>query len=91
MTANSINGRHVYYAILAGANEVIQNKSELDRINVFPVPDGDTGANLTSTMKAVMENIRLENEVDLVLSTAADGALMGARSGSGVDSFPGET
>lgn len=84
MTANSINGRHVYYAILAGANEVIQNKSELDRINVFPVPDGDTGANLTSTMKAVMETIRLENEVDLVLSSAADGALMGARGNSGL-------
>ncbi|MDK9710756.1 DegV family protein [Acidaminobacter sp.] len=84
MTANSINGRHVYYAILAGANEVIQNKSELDRINVFPVPDGDTGANLTSTMKAVMENLRLENEVDLVLSSAADGALMGARGNSGL-------
>ncbi|SCZ79118.1 DegV family protein [Acidaminobacter hydrogenoformans] len=84
MTTDSINGRHVYYAILAGANEVIQNKSELDRINVFPVPDGDTGANLTSTMKAVMENIRLEEEVDLVLSSAADGALMGARGNSGL-------
>lgn len=84
MTTDSINGRHVYYAILAGANEVIQNKSELDRINVFPVPDGDTGANLTSTMKAVMENLRLEEEVDLVLSSAADGALMGARGNSGL-------
>ncbi len=84
MTESAINGRHVYYAILAGANEVIQNKSELDRINVFPVPDGDTGANLTSTMKAVMENLRLEEDVDLVLSSAADGALMGARGNSGL-------
>ena len=84
MTANSINGRHVYYALMAGANEVIQNKTELDRINVFPVPDGDTGANLTSTMKAVMENLRLEEDVDLVLSSAADGALTGARGNSGL-------
>lgn len=84
MSESAINGRHVYYAILAGANEVIQNKSELDRINVFPVPDGDTGANLTSTMKAVMENIRLEEDVDVVLSSAADGALMGARGNSGL-------
>jgi DegV family protein with EDD domain len=84
MTANSINGRHVYFAILAGAHEVIQNKSELDRINVFPVADGDTGANLTSTMKAVLENIRLEDDVDVVLSSAADGALLGARGNSGL-------
>ncbi|MDO9592398.1 MAG: DAK2 domain-containing protein, partial [Erysipelotrichaceae bacterium] len=84
MTTQTINGRHLYFAILAGANEVIRNKSELDRINVFPVPDGDTGANLTSTMKAVLESIRLEEDVEGVLSSAADGALTGARGNSGL-------
>lgn len=84
MTTNMIHGRQLYFAIVAGANEVIKNRSELDRINVFPVPDGDTGANLTSTMKAVLENIQLDDNVGMVLSTAAEGALNGARGNSGL-------
>lgn len=45
----------MYYAFLSGAKEVIKQKYELNRINVFPVPDGDTGSNLAYTMYTITQ------------------------------------
>jgi DegV family protein with EDD domain len=70
---------------LAGARRVIASRKELDRINVFPVPDKDTGANLTATMSAVIRRLRRpHSSVGSVGASITDGALSGAQGNSGV-------
>ncbi|WP_433264183.1 DAK2 domain-containing protein [Actinosynnema sp. CS-041913] len=62
------------------------NRDEIDRINVFPVPDGDTGTNLSQTMRSAQDSL-LRTPVDSVgqaLAALARGALAGARGNSGV-------
>ena len=62
------------------------NKEVIDRLNVFPVPDGDTGTNMVLTMEAALEEVRkvsTDSAAD-VSRAAARGALMGARGNSGV-------
>lgn len=62
------------------------NRDEVDALNVFPVPDGDTGTNMLLTLQAAAEEIRNLDERDLsrVAKQTAHGALMGARGNSGV-------
>ena len=43
---DKLNGQQLYYAISAGINNLIAHQKTLDEINVFPVPDGDTGTNM---------------------------------------------
>jgi len=70
---------------LAGARRVIANREELDRINVFPVPDRDTGSNLAATMSAVVRRLaRPHPSVSSVGSSIAAAALSGAQGNSGV-------
>ena len=63
MTVNTIvplqelDGRNLYYTFVAGARKVISHQIELNKINVFPVNDGDTGTNLASTIRAVIESL----------------------------------
>ena len=45
-----IDGRSLYYAFIAGGNKILENQAEINRINVFPVKDNDTGTNLASTI-----------------------------------------
>ncbi|MFD1152350.1 DAK2 domain-containing protein, partial [Saccharothrix hoggarensis] len=62
------------------------NREDIDRINVFPVPDGDTGTNLLQTMRSALDAL-LRTPVDTVgaaLGALARGALAGARGNSGV-------
>lgn len=51
-----IDGRNLYYTFLAGGKRVIASQAELNRINVFPVNDGDTGTNLATTIRSVIES-----------------------------------
>ena len=70
---------------MAGANRVIAHREHLDRINVFPVPDKDTGTNLAMTMRAVLEGLRQPlPSLAAVSATAATSALTGAQGNSGV-------
>ncbi len=66
------------YAFLAA------NKLEINALNVFPVPDGDTGTNMGLTMASAVKGIAGKNTVADVASAVANGALMGARGNSGV-------
>src|SRR5690554_4320652 len=84
MTISRLNGEALYYAFLSGANEVIKQKYELNRINVFPVPDGDTGSNLAYTMYTIVEQARIRNTVKMTMETIAEAALNGARGNSGI-------
>ncbi|MBC1407391.1 DAK2 domain-containing protein [Listeria innocua] len=71
--------------MLNGAAEVISKKDELNRINIFPVADGDTGSNLASLMQAIIDNVSpREYSTKELLEEVASAALIGARGNSGM-------
>jgi DAK2 domain fusion protein YloV len=84
MSIKYLNGKRLYYAFLSGAREVIHQKDKLNKINVFPVPDGDTGTNLTSTINNMIQEVKAEKNVKKTLQSMADAALSGARGNSGI-------
>lgn len=84
MALQQLDAEHMYFGFLAGARAVIAQKTELNRINVFPVADGDTGNNLTMTMISIIEESRLEVSVKKTMDSIAEAALMGARGNSGI-------
>lgn len=73
---------------LAGAHNLIANKATVDSLNVFPVPDGDTGTNMSMTLKTACKEVEALTDTNLNYSTLADaitrGSLKGARGNSGV-------
>lgn len=72
--------------IISGANNLENNKGPVNALNVFPVPDGDTGTNMSLTMQSAVKEIKAakDNEVSTIADAAANGSLMGARGNSGV-------
>jgi len=79
-----INGKFLYYGFIAGSRLLLQNQAELNRINVFPVRDKDTGTNLASTIRAVIDNIKPNKSYKKTIGNIAEAALIGARGNSGV-------
>lgn len=79
-------GKRFKQIITAGADRVVKNCNHLNKINVFPVPDGDTGSNMTSTLIAAVREMEVLKDLSLeaVAKAAAWGALMGARGNSGI-------
>ena len=69
---------------LAGTRKVVANQERLKQINVFPVQDGDTGANMAFTLSAVVEWIRPERPYKRMLDRIAETALLNARGNSGI-------
>jgi len=88
VTANTplteIDGRNLYYTFIAGGNRVIASQAELNRINVFPVNDGDTGTNLASTIRSVIESLHPDRSYKVTAGRIAEAALMNARGNSGI-------
>jgi DegV family protein with EDD domain len=84
MKIKYLDGKRLYYAFLAGGRAVIRDQRYLDKINVFPVPDSDTGTNLASTMRSIAERARVFRSAELTLGSIADAALVGARGNSGL-------
>lgn len=84
MKIKYLNGERLYYAFISGAKEVIENRKELNKINVFPVPDGDTGTNLSRTLNMVIENVIADKSVETTLDSMGDAALRGAIGNSGI-------
>ena len=82
--SQGINGKFLYYGFIAGSRKVLQNQEELNRINVFPVRDKDTGSNLASTIRSVIDNIKPHKSYKKTIGSIADAALIGARGNSGV-------
>lgn len=82
----AINGVAFRKMIVAGAGLLEQNKKYVDSLNVFPVPDGDTGTNMFLTMKSVVTEVGkcIGAGVDELSAAFAKGALKGARGNSGV-------
>lgn len=82
----TIDGAGLKRFIINGANKLAENKDKVDAMNVFPVPDGDTGTNMSMTITAAakaVENINSKSISD-VAKAVSDGALRGARGNSGV-------
>ena len=72
-------------SIIAGAQKVINGKDELNKINVIPVADGDTGSNLASLMQTIIDNLSNNNySTNLLFDEVASAALIGARGNSGI-------
>lgn len=86
MSILKINGEKFYNMMVNASNRLEEQKEYVNSLNVFPVPDGDTGTNMSMTFKAAVEEIKdLKNEpIGKVAKTLAKGALMGARGNSGV-------
>jgi fatty acid kinase len=80
------DGRLFKEALLGSLAWLPVNRDEVDALNVFPVPDGDTGTNMLLTLQSAVEDIREVDDADLasMAKRAAHGALMGARGNSGV-------
>ncbi|TFH46248.1 MAG: DAK2 domain-containing protein, partial [Bacteroidia bacterium] len=79
-----IDGRNLYYTFIAGGNRVIASQAELNRINVFPVNDGDTGTNLASTISSVIETLHPDRNYKITAGRIAEAALIHARGNSGI-------
>jgi uncharacterized protein len=79
-------GKRFKQIITAGADWVVKNRAYLNKINVFPVPDGDTGSNMSATLIAAVREMEALKDFSLetVAKAAAWGALMGARGNSGI-------
>lgn len=80
-----INARRFKFAVIAGAENVISNHQHLNDINVFPVPDGDTGSNMAATLSSISSGTMNHDAPGLpsLMATIADSAMNGARGNSG--------
>lgn len=86
MKIKYLDGALLKKVFIGAANNLEKNKDEVDALNVFPVPDGDTGTNMSLTFQTALKHImNLEDEsVENIAFAAANGSLMGARGNSGV-------
>jgi len=81
-----VDGRRLSRALFAAADWVAAGRDEMNRINVFPVPDGDTGTNFSLTLRAVADALRALGDVTLPETARgmARAAVLGARGNSGM-------
>jgi len=79
-----IDGKQLYHSFLAGAQRIFDHQKLLNKINVFPVADADTGTNLASTMRSIMDASVPTDNPKLAAVALADAALTGARGNSGI-------
>jgi len=81
-----LDGHRLRRGFLAGAAHVGRQRAELDRINVFPVPDGDTGTNLTLTLRSISDALRhvRSESFSEVAGVAAEAGVLAARGNSGM-------
>ena len=84
--AQGVDGQLFKRALLGSLSWLAANHEEVNRLNVFPVPDGDTGTNMLLTLQSAVEDVKESNaaEVSKIAKLASHGSLMGARGNSGV-------
>jgi uncharacterized protein len=84
--APGVDGPLFKRALLGSLSWLSSNHEEVNRLNVFPVPDGDTGTNMLLTLQSAVEDIKESNaaEISKIAKLASHGSLMGARGNSGV-------
>lgn len=81
-----IDGQKLREMIVSGANNLKNNKSLIDKLNVFPVPDGDTGTNMSLTITSAIRELEKKDDssISYIGKAISKGSLMGARGNSGV-------
>ena len=82
----NINGATFKGMLESGCNNLLNRKKEVDALNVFPVPDGDTGTNMSLTFSNGISEVKKSGseQLNIVTKTLSRGLLMGARGNSGV-------
>ena len=80
-----IDAPRFHRALMAGIGYVLSRQDYLNKINVFPVPDGDTGTNMALTLNAIIEKTSISeyDSIQELMSDAAEATLMSARGNSG--------
>jgi len=83
---STVDGTLFKQALLGSLSWLAANQEEVNRLNVFPVPDGDTGTNMLLTLQSAVEDIKESQatEISKIARLASHGSLMGARGNSGV-------
>ena len=84
MKIRTLDGPRLHRGFSAGANSIRARQGILNSMNVFPVPDGDTGTNLSATVQSVSEGAVVSRSLSQTSASMADAALTGARGNSGL-------
>jgi len=86
LTAKNIDAALLRQMFISGTRSLEMKREQVDALNVFPVPDGDTGTNMNLTLQAVLRSLDKPglNTCGQVAQAVASGSLMGARGNSGV-------
>ena len=86
MVINNIDAKMLQKCFLAGAQSIEAQKEYINELNVFPVPDGDTGTNMTLTIISAAKEVGSIEEptMESVAKAISSGSLRGARGNSGV-------
>ncbi len=86
MSTIILDGKTLKNMLIGGAEYIKSNSAEINELNVFPVPDGDTGTNMTKTLEGgVSQVIKEESDsISSIMGKFAEGLLLGARGNSGV-------
>lgn len=86
MNPTYLDGTGLRGALIMSAEYVQRHRADLNRINVFPVPDGDTGTNLSLTVNSIADHLRRSDEtsVGAVAKAAAEAGILGARGNCGM-------
>ena len=84
MKLTKLDGTHLYHAFISGARQIINQKGELNRINVFPVADGDTGSNMAAMMQRIITEAEISPHLGLTLQSISSAAIAGSRGNSGI-------
>lgn len=81
-----LNGQDLKFAVISGSNNISSQKAQINDLNIFPVPDGDTGTNMSMTTSAAVVAISesKEDSAGEMAKTIASAMLRGARGNSGV-------
>src|SRR5712672_933799 len=83
-TLTSLEPADLRQALLRFRDALRAHQEELNRLNVYPVPDGDTGTNMALTLESVCAELKTADSMDEVCHAVSRGSLMGARGNSGV-------
>jgi uncharacterized protein len=86
LNRETIDGTMLKKMLTAARQSLLDQQDIINALNVFPVPDGDTGTNMSLTMEAAVREMNKADtdQLDQVIESAANGSLMGARGNSGV-------
>ena len=84
MKIRHLDGEKLYYSFFYGRKAVFRRQKHLNKINIFPVADGDTGTNLAMTMHSIIEGSSHKGDIASVSRGMADAALSGSRGNSGI-------